>query len=1252
MKCTVEHIENSELFQELLKITSKDNAKKIFFKVQEMEWAYEPMTYDNGEVHIKEIIDNEDLISDHIRREYYSLSKKEQEMAREVNIIEDLVTQIQGAIRELENQISNETDTQIRIKLNDKIKAFREQRRLLLSQRNPAAVREVAERNIAYAKNVLNSARPTAQEIFIANRLLSSWSFDKTSRLLTDQQRQDDTNEYKKALLDIANRADDIRSGDEGMTNFMIDFINDYLNDMDPERVFDDFTRDYFKGLEDIGTLSRYFTPLSMSTSQIGQEYLQYLQNVRRNTDSKIDEFISKLSDIFKDIDYSNLMQKDEKGNPTPMLISPAATSYYKKKSKAFNVLQYRMNAAEDLERVKKGKKRAYSDFIYKRSAEEVPIDVRYLMDDLESPTDMSREEYIEDVLMDALPDKNNANYRQYVELAIAKAEQEYERYLKEKKAVEEARFIEATRDQMIDIGENETKSEWMKRKVEEWELENDPLIHIDALKEPRKAIKHQNKGWHYANSIPKKAEGYNAEYKSLSVKEMNALNEVMSINEHIMNMLPSRMVKDKSINMIPALKKNIAEQIFETGIYSTSSEFVKSLLDRITEDEQLSLLSNESIRNEGIFDKVTASPVDHIFDQDGITTLERSLDLKRVLQVAYGAAITHRQMTEVADVADTMVDLVRQADKLDTRNQTIVEGEAPQNLLQAMEYAATALIGGKKRMDEMTIDSITTSINPIKNAKNKVKLKKLERKRDRLFEAIEEGTAIPEDVFAEATKSLNELKKISEEKLKDNLTEEQRKAVENRIGVYNNRLEKIKDYKKAEEKDPEEIKETLLLSLDDYYKSFNPRNLNMAKTLDETVIKFAQIQGLGWNLRAGITNALFGILSGSMHAAGQQDYTAKEFRAAMMHIIRELTSGGEKIARMVRSHNILFEVRESMYGNYTQEDANKLDGKAKYRFIASGMGVWEIQKRTEFFAQGITFVAKMLNTEVIDKNGNVRNYFEAHDSEGNWKVDEFGEPGKWTKDVEGTTVNKYTKFRNSIVQLNKYLHGDYDPNSTMEVKSFSLGRLIMMFKTWIPANVVYRYSGEYMDAQLGRKIKGIHRSAYDILSEYGVGGLLTATGAAAAKNFTNVKVGSDTISELDMRNLAIVLKEIYLWSVITSIMVALTALVRSTGDDDPVDYAAKSIMNQLYRLRQDIDFYINPVSAMDVIRNPIPVLGSIDDFSQAMSDAVKWMENEDYKGDDPLQNTYKFLPFTRQLHNIHFAMTDGIPGGIKENDE
>ena len=92
-----------------------------------------------------------------------------------------------------------------------------------------------------------------------------------------------------------------------------------------------------------------------------------------------------------------------------------------------------------------------------------------------------------------------------------------------------------------------------------------------------------------------------------------------------------------------------------------------------------------------------------------------------------------------------------------------------------------------------------------------------------------------------------------------------------------------------------------------------------------------------------------------------------------------------------------------------------------------------------------------------------------------------------------------------------------------------------------------------------------------------------------------------------------------------------ITEMEMEDDEDSMSTYMARYLISTLYRLRQDITFYINPATVVDLTGDVIPAVRTLSDFTKAMDSSLQYIYDADYQG-DPVRAWGRSFPVTRQI--------------------
>ena len=299
-----------------------------------------------------------------------------------------------------------------------------------------------------------------------------------------------------------------------------------------------------------------------------------------------------------------------------------------------------------------------------------------------------------------------------------------------------------------------------------------------------------------------------------------------------------------------------------------------------------------------------------------------------------------------------------------------------------------------------------------------------------------------------------------------------------------------------------------------------------------DSILNFIRVKALGWNLSSSLTNVFAGQLSNSLVAISGRYFPYEYLFTITMNDMLSASTKSKINKSWVDPKMKLATVLFKMY-DVKQDATNELQKATRKSIMNSGFmekaSPYYGITRGEDFNQMPLFIAYLRTKKILDQNGNevsVWDAMEAYDV-----LDDKGKCVGWNarlKDEFRSTENvdnwekmnggEYSLFRTQVEQLIVTGHGDFSNYSGMMVKEDVFGRMIMMFKTWLPMEMHKRWASEQDDYIMGTKVKGRYRShtATTLGAQLGLvgtfaagplGGLLGLAGGAVIGTFVGSRM-------------------------------------------------------------------------------------------------------------------------------------------------
>ena len=1114
--------------------------------------------------------------------------------------VQNVVDALTARISNITRRITSESDEERSDMTNKKrqelmtvVDRLKNDRQTLLNENAEDAIIKVAKEQAAWVEKIAKDPTSSDALFSAAYDTAKSWSYDGFTRdfLNRIKLRAGNNSPVVKALRE----ADSImRPSRDTIEERMLVRVRDQINEGLPDK-YKIKTTDELKYLQDSGILTKHFFDSSQISHQIGQYFFEIMASNSRQAESDLATFKTILKEKLEKLEGESLedfRQLDSTGKWTGDLIHEYSYEYQSRKQAADKALKNNLRKAR---KMSKKDARAFLGKVlpeYHRYMDELQetVDTRILvLDDFNSSKWESRKDYIE--YLEETYGKERA------EDMVQSAETQYKTYLNK-------------RDTQREIFQSEYNAQetpmpedlWVDEQMAEWELQHSPLRALDekfGSIEGRMDSYHSIEGKDHLTVVPKMRNKkgeltgfYDQRFGNLSDNQMEFYNFYVATVNQFKSFLPTYRTQFLGDNFFPKMRKGFYEQVMNSNLSGSFQYLNEEFTNSFTTGEPSKLIK-EKLKSYEEIDPETKLPRKQIpirfLDlKSDMTVDDLTFNISGNLELFAGMALHYKYMSEIEDTSNLVLQVARKASALAEQNgqgilnrdnSPVAKKNGAVNMVEMLEYTRDAVMYKKARQEYKPSNiQIFDSWNPRENNRKRARLRELEAMRDQADRDLERGLMSKEDYDA-----------------------------------------KIKEWSKE-------------------YEKIGGKNLVWGKVGDR-FLEFSQLKGMGYNLTAGMANVGFGVLSNFTWAASGRDFTTRELMKAYRMVMTPRFDSGlkQKIAYIVKNFNVLFEVTETEFGKVTNK-AKATDSK-KYNFMSKYLSIYAIQRTTEFTVQASSLVAQMLHTKISVTDTRTgaqvqKNLFELMDNKGEWDT-RYDIPSEWKDMKAGGQITKLMQFRNKVVQVNKYLHGNYDPNSPFLMKKSLIGRAIGQFRSWIPYGFKQRFGEEQYDRMLGRAFKGRYRTFLDIGFTNSIKGVFGSL--VRADEFAYGKKGTtDRLEDIDIDNLKMALREML---VLVSLIGTGVLLKASIEDDDDswTAFSGRILANQLYRVEQDIYFYLDPRTFEEILRNPIAAIQVYKDFARASGDAMRYINDDDFETDTLLRSVGRNAPLINQFIKTNY---------------
>lgn len=402
---------------------------------------------------------------------------------------------------------------------------------------------------------------------------------------------------------------------------------------------------------------------------------------------------------------------------------------------------------------------------------------------------------------------------------------------------------------------------------------------------------------------------------------------------------------------------------------------------------------------------------------------------------------------------------------------------------------------------------------------------------------------------------------------------------------------------------------------------------------IGDKLISIQQAKSLSYNPFSAFANWSFGYVSAINYASGAKglgdkgDYDSKSFKSAWKMVsssVGNFFKGADKgqamkIYRLMELSGVMGDVVDTMYGE-TQLSTRR-DG------IPNWAKPYEMMRRGDYNIRASVLIATMMYRKAMVKDlatGEMKRMpiWELYNEQGDFRSDAYEAQG-WSEEELADRV-EWNKLKNRVNKVIYTVMGNTDKNATKLLKKGILGRLIAQFRlSWMPEGFASRWMDERYDQDLERKTKGRWRDYQDI----GLDGSVTILLRMLMQKLGSTSDVFEGITmkngeDLDVHNMENMYRNFS--GIMWTIGVVLAGLMLSYIDlDDDEDgnkkSALKVLINTLYRLQQDLQFYSSTDVLSTVTGNSIPALRVITDYKNAIQATWKAIEEDDYTWDQAM---------------------------------
>lgn len=1085
----------------------------------------------------------------------------------------------------LNPKYTNEIKTERELYFNNLIRSMSDNIKTLTKKNDVAYVIAQGVTDMDVITSLLAGPTVSLTELQLADDLAKTW--DKVFSILGIDSIDDIIDAgQKKQVQDILDKVDRATRSISTLTRKQ---LVDKINEVAPEGR--KITEKEILAMKDVSWLKS----VSRDISTVDNKLIGYLAVLLNNVNLRIekehqrnyktieDEF-AKISDNpeIKQNGFDIFIKEQENqiGDKTLGLIGRYSQEYYDASRQRYKNLRANLEKAKDDPDQVKAIWKDHNDWL----AENTMLFNVAPFIDTKAYTDADRMKVIDKFAAEGFT-------KEEINDLIVEAKKQYKRFesdAKQQEIILDAQILHGT----IVLEEGVDQDQYIQEQVAEWRRINDPVAYNEFVTGDRPGINQAFKGSKYSIKAPRKIiAGVDSKYYDANFAKIAAdpalYNFYLFFRDFIkeqLSYLPEEEIDSLQSNFLPIITDRVAKEYGLTGLKESMNGIGDWFL------KQMTVIDYES---RGKKDPVTGKErfgFKPRFLEGNQDISERSKDLVLMAKLFSDMALIYKHKIQVQDTVDSINDTVQQlstSSTLDKFGNEINKDEAPKNL---QNMTKSAILGN-------------------------------------FYQVAPDQQGLGKKRFYTASELLTG-GLVKSEKGK------QAKVIEEQIQTLTEELENplLNDKERS-------AKEEKLYKLKRSFYELGGRSFGLT-TLVDALNRLTREKGIALNPFSAARNLLIGGINNQIHAVGGEDFTRADLRKANSIIkasaARYVTWGAANSVDAQKILKILLDTKtidgeDGIFGQSIKGiDKTTVIQKIKNHIPSP----FSLMRSTDYMFKSQTAISMLVSTKVKTEQGEF-NLYEVLDENLNYNEEKYG---KWStennngKDFEDFYDNTISK----VGQVAKKLHGFFGGGQTLLGKDTAWGRMLFVFRSWLPETVATRFEEKRWDPILERNTEGYYRTFFSqFANEEGL------RIKDAVKDIWSA-ISKGEVENMPKEQVANIRKMIAELSAI--MILAMTYLILKSGaDDDDDNKTARLLLNQFSLLNRDLTYYINPYSAGELTKNAVPMVTTLTqtaDALTAMGYYFAGVEKDDtgelqYDGERTLLKISKSLPYVNNVNRV-----------------
>lgn len=955
-------------------------------------------------------------------------------------------------------------------------------------------------------------------------------------------------------------------------------------------------TDDQISQIQDTTIMTQYARELGTAGNALANRIAYILKDVALKVDIEhnknyqtIDKMVDTIKDeaAFKKDEFKIFVQEqnDLHGNKTLGLVTNYNQSFYEDRKKNHDRLKQDLNKYKGDEAKTR---EAYQRYNHWNNENTIVFNAKpFLLN--EEHTDAQRDAEMTRI-------KNLGFNEDEIGMMLQESDRKYKRYLEAKSQFESDLSYEIDKDPSL-IPTGKTKEEYLNERVEEYDALRNPLKYTEQKLTPGvKLSAFYGSMYCYLIAAKTTKDGKSTGYyneKFQAIRENPKLYAFYKWFSEFMNeslsYLPQEEIDDLQSNFLAEISSRAAKEYGLTNLRTSVKNFGDWLLKAFTVPEFQARVDQNP------FTKKERRSFQARFINENIPLEERSRDLGQIAKMFSDMALIYKYKNTAKTEVDLLNDVLQQTKGSYVRNSRL-------NTLEARSENAVRL----QQQADWTV-------------------------REGFYGIKDKDTGIDEmgQFFHWAELLTGKWYKSPKAKIA--------KGIEDRVKVIDQYL----DQDNLTVEDTENKKKERAMLVTEYYK-LGGRKFSFSALVDSLIGTTRSIS-LGFAPASAIRNLVVGKINNYEHAKGGRDFGMKEYiwannkvkaaSAKYFTMGKAIPSDAKLIFKLMIDSGIA-EGEDGMYlssmidGNTSFDKLRKMMPKA-YTWLSSG----------DYHFKAEMMLAYMKKLQVKTSLGEA-SFIDVFKEDGSYNEEKYG---PWNaSDNNGKTFEDFYRDRLIFIrQLANKLHGASGRGVMVQGKSTAIGRLLFLFKSWLPETVGVRFDPKHIDGYLQREEEGYYRTFFKIFTDKKL---------KIFKMMLDVTLGKDAgiTDEMVLANFKKAVAEAQILILLWGSYILLKSM--APDDDDKKKTYNMFVLRQLSDLNRDLTYYLSINSISELQRDILPVIRTLkawgDGIKAATYHSLAILDDEgDLMYDDErtflkltkcfpvLSNINRFLYFTKKVN-------------------